>query len=118
MPVFITCRHLLPFDPFGELMPSMDPQAFVPASFPPTDLKNSIGPLVNRHSKLLLSVNGFDCVLLNEALQRFQIEPQRSTNLDTGKFPQPGLLIDGVHFEAKVLGRLPDIQEPPTDESI
>ena len=67
---------------------------------------------------LLLSVNGFDRVLFNEALQRFQIEPQRSTNLDAGKLPQPGFLVDSVHFEAEVLGGLPDIQEPPTDDSI
>jgi hypothetical protein len=118
MPVLIADRHLLPLDFSGEFIRAMDAQAFVSASFPPTDLKNSIGLLVNRHSKLLLSVNGFDCVLLNEALQRFQIEPQRSTNLDAGKLPQPGFLVDRVHFEAKVLGRLPDIQEPPTDESI
>ena len=67
---------------------------------------------------LLLSVNGFDRALFDEALQRFQIEPQSSTNLDAGKLPQPGFLIDRVHFEAEVLGRLPDIQEPPTDPSI
>src|ERR1022692_1941851 len=49
--------------------------------------------------KLLLSVYGFDCVLLDEAPQRFHVEPQRSTNLDAGNLPQPGLLVDGVHFE-------------------
>jgi hypothetical protein len=27
-------------------------------------------------------------------------------------------LVDRVHFEAEILGSLPDIQEPPTDESI
>lgn len=58
---------------------------------------------------LLLSVNGLDCVLLNEALQRLQIEPQRSTDLDAGKFPQPGFLVDRVHFESQILGRFPDI---------
>ena len=67
---------------------------------------------------LLLSVNGFDRVLFDEALQRFQVEPQCTTNLDAGKLPQPGFLIDGVYFEAEVLGCLPDIQEPPTDSSI
>ena len=67
---------------------------------------------------LLLSVNGFDRVLFNEALKRFQIEPQSTTNLDAGKLPQPGFLVDGVHFEPQILGRLPDIQEPPTDVSI
>jgi hypothetical protein len=67
---------------------------------------------------LLLSVNGFDRVLFNEALQRFQIEPQRSTNLDAGHLPQPGLSVNRVYFETQVLGSLPDIQEPPTDASI
>ncbi len=67
---------------------------------------------------LLLSVNGFDRVLLNEALQRLYVKPQRSTNLDAGKLPQPGFLVDRVHFETQVLGCLPDIQEPPTDDSI
>src|ERR1039458_681535 len=67
---------------------------------------------------LLLSVNGFDCVLLDEALQRFHIEPQRSTNLDAGNLPQPGFLVDGVYFQSQVLGGLPDIQEPPTDSPI
>ncbi|HLH42689.1 MAG TPA: hypothetical protein VKV74_06880 [Bryobacteraceae bacterium] len=67
---------------------------------------------------LLLSVNGLDRVLFNEALQRFQIEPQRSTNLDAGNLPQPGLSVNSVYFESQVLGGLPDIQEPPTDASI
>lgn len=67
---------------------------------------------------LLLSVNGFDCVLLNEALQRSYVEPQRSTNLDAGNLPQPGLSVNGVYFESQVLGGLPDIQEPPTDAFI
>jgi hypothetical protein len=38
-----------------------------------------------------------------------QIEPQRSTDLDAGKFPQPGFLVDRVHFESQILGRFPDI---------
>ena len=67
---------------------------------------------------LLLSVNGFDRVLFNEALQRFQIEPQRSTNLDARDLPQPGLSVNGVYFETEVLGGLPDVQEPPTDAFI
>ena len=67
---------------------------------------------------LLLSVNGFDRVLLNEALQRFYVKPQRPTNLDAGNLPQPGFLVNGVYFEPQVLGGLPDIQEPPTDEFI
>ena len=67
---------------------------------------------------LILSVNGFDRVLFNEALQRFEIESQRSTNLDAGNLPQPGLSIDRVYLESQVLGGLPHIQEPPTDASI
>ena len=67
---------------------------------------------------LLLSVNGFDRVLFNEALQRSYVEPQRSANLDAGQFPQPGFLVDRVHFEPQILSRFPDIQEPPTDVSI
>ena len=43
-----------------------------------------IGHFVNRHFLLLLLVDGFDRVLLNEALQRFNVEPQRPTNLDAG----------------------------------
>ena len=73
---------------------------------------------MNGHSSFSLSVYGFDCVLLDEAPQRFYVEPQRSTNLDAGNLPQPGLLVDSVHFEPQVLGGLPDIQEPPTDEFI
>src|SRR3984885_9581101 len=50
MPVFVAHRHLLPLDLSGEFIRTVDPQAFVPASFPPTDFKNAIGHLVNRHS--------------------------------------------------------------------
>ncbi len=67
---------------------------------------------------LLLSVNGFERVLLDKALKRAYIEPQGSTNLDAGNLPQPGLSVNGVHFESQELGRLPDIQEPPTDAFI
>src|SRR5471030_1484677 len=67
---------------------------------------------------LLLSVNGFDRVPLNEALQRFYVESQRSTNLDAGYLPQPGLLVDGVYLQTQVLGGLPDVQEPLTDAFI
>jgi hypothetical protein len=62
---------------------------------------------------LLLSVNGFDRVLLNEALKRSYVEPQRSTNLDAGHLPQPGFSVNGVYFEPQVSGGLPDVQEPP-----
>jgi hypothetical protein len=55
---------------------------------------------------LLLSVNGFDRLLFNEALQRFQIEP-RSTNLEAGELPSPGSSVNGVFFESQVFGRLP-----------
>ena len=67
---------------------------------------------------LLLSVNGFDRVLVDEARKRLNIEPQCTTNLDAGKLPQPGLLVNCIYFESQVLGGLPDIQEPPTDASI
>jgi hypothetical protein len=64
---------------------------------------------------LLLSVNGFDRVLLNEALQRSYVEPQRPTNFDAGNLPQPGFLVNRIDFKSQVLGGFPDIQEPPTD---
>ena len=47
--------------------------------------------------------------------ERYYVEPQRSTNLDARKLPQPGLPVDGVYFEPEILGGLPDIQEPSTD---
>jgi hypothetical protein len=59
---------------------------------------------------LLLSVNGFDCVLLDVAIQRSDIELQRTTDLDAGDFPQPGLPVDCVHFEIEVLGMWGQIQ--------
>lgn len=68
MPVLIASRHFLALDLFGELMGAVYPHALVATSFPPTDFKQPIGFLVYRHSKLLLSVNGFDRVLFNEAL--------------------------------------------------
>lgn len=77
-------------------------------------LAQAIRQFVNRHKKLLLLVNGFDCVLLDVAIQRSDIELQRTTDLDAGDFPQPGLSVDCVHFEIEVLGSLPDIQAPYT----
>src|ERR1035437_480485 len=64
------------------------------------------------------SVDGFDCVLLNEALKRFHVKPQRSPHLHARKLPQPGFLVDGVHLQAQIRGNLLDIQEPLTDRSI
>jgi hypothetical protein len=57
-------------------------------------------------------------MLFNEALRRSHIEPQRSTNLDAGNLPQPGFSVNRVYFESQILGGLPDIQEPPTNDSI
>src|SRR5271165_3237690 len=64
------------------------------------------------------SVDGFDCVLLNEALKRFHVKPQRSPHLHARKLPQPSLFVDGVHLQAQIRGSLLDIQEPLTDRSI
>ena len=77
-------------------------------------LAQAIRQFVNRHKKLLLLVKGFDCVLLDVAIQRSDIELQRTTDLEAGDFPQPGLSVDCVHFEIEVLGSLPDIQAPST----
>jgi hypothetical protein len=66
----------------------------------------------------LLSIKGFDCVLLDIALQRFHIEPQRSTNLDGRKLSELGLLVDSVHLQAEESGGLLHVQEPLTDASI
>ena len=57
-------------------------------------------------------------MLLNVALQRYHVKPQRSTNLDVGKLPEPSFLVDGVYLQPEVLSRLPDVQEPLTDGTI
>ena len=57
-------------------------------------------------------------MLLNKTLQRFHVEPQRSSHLDARKLPEPGLFVDGIHLEAQVLSSLPDVQEPLTDATI
>src|SRR5439155_8962817 len=66
----------------------------------------------------LLSIKGFNRVLLDVALQRLDIEPERTINLDGRKLPQPGFLVDRVHFQAKVTRSLLNVQEPLTDEFI
>src|SRR5215471_3752603 len=57
-------------------------------------------------------------MLLNKSLQRFHVEPQRSSHLDARKLPEPGLFVNGIHLEAQVLSSLPDVQEPLTDATI
>lgn len=57
-------------------------------------------------------------MLLDVLVERLDIELQRTTDLDRGNLPQPRLLVDRVYFEIEVLGGLPHIQEPPTDDSI
>ncbi len=54
----------------------------------------------------------------NKALQRFNVEPQRSANLDRGDIPQPGLPVHCVNIQAEKPGGLLDFQEPLTDITI
>ena len=81
-------------------------------------LAQAIRQFVNRHKKLLLLVNGFDCVLLDVAIQRQRdIELQRATgSLAHMHFLQPGLPVACLHSrrDRRILGSLPDIQAPYT----
>ena len=96
----------------------MHSETWLPTSFPPTYLVDFISDFMNRHLLRSPLVDGFDCVLLNEALKRSDVEPQRSPHLDAGKFPKSGFLVDRVHLKPQVSGSLLDIQEPLTDRSI
>ena len=69
-------------------------------------------------SGVLLSVHDFDRAFCNEAPKRFDVEPQRSTQLHGGKHPQPGHLVESVYRQTQIASRLPDVQEQLTDCSI
>src|SRR5262245_42901714 len=96
----------------------MHVQALISTSLPPADFVYSSFHFVYGHSSRLLSVDGFDRVLFNEALQRLYVEPQRPPHLDRRKLSEPSLLVDGVHLQAQVSGDFLRIQEPLTDSTI
>jgi hypothetical protein len=98
--VLIAARKFLAQDFLGEFFRTVDAQTFF--VFPPLSSEPCTLRLLPYKWTLanLLSVNGFDRVLLDQTIQRVCIEPQTSTNLDRGQLPQPCLSVDGVHFQA------------------